>query len=689
MPPVRWVHLPYDLQGFHYPLADYAFLRLRQGHFPLWDPTVYCGMSFVNNVQAALFYPLTWLMFLFSWGRERLSYQAMQDVQIAHVWIAFFLCYLWLRGKRLADLACVLGAGVFAFSGYMCTQMQHYGLVGSYVWMPLALWGIDQAAERRSWAPLWKVAAASALAFLAGYPPSWIVLASAAGVYALAGPWRTKATLGTVTALVFSLLICAVQVLPTLESTALREPEDHFGLGIQSWDMILSYVLPNYFDFGLNLPILTNPFKDYFYVGAPLLLAIPYLFFRRRIRDLLPSLAILAISLVVAANPFDLIWNLIRHSSLLPDIVRSWYFLAGVTLALAPLTAFALDEFLRRKRDVPGWLGPVSVALMAGWTVYELYHWKHQSLAGGWPSAGYIAVTLAIFAAGMFAVRAAEGRKQLWIAIALVLFAGADYKAFGTSKRFDAGAGDAQRFSFVSLPGMADDVYRQLRTDSTFRVLVDNDTGPQSTDLRHLGLTTPQGADPLLTTQFRKVVDTYGHFQTDRIFSVDPENYDALKLFGVKYVISSEYSKQFSKLKDNPHYRFLGSVPTFYRVYEYVDAQPPFSWEGGAGTELERREWEPEIRTLHVRTMSAGKLALHEQFFPGWAATIDGQSAKVEPWGGAFQAVEVPAGEHIVEFRYRSRLLGLGAAISILALAGLGFWIRSTAKSAFDSSFQN
>jgi len=150
-----------------------------------------------------------------------------------------------------------------------------------------------------------------------------------------------------------------------------------------------------------------------------------------------------------------------------------------------------------------------------------------------------------------------------------------------------------------------------------------------------------------------------------------------LKLFGVRYVISSEYSKVYPKLKDNPHYRLLGSVPAFYKVYEYVDAQPPFSWEGSAGAEVTRRAWEPEIRAFQVRAPAEGKLALHEQFFAGWTAMIDGKSAAVESWAGAFQSVTVPAGDHIVEFRYRSRLLGLGAVISVVMLIGLGFWMRA------------
>src|SRR5882762_8204518 len=119
-PLFRRVHIPFDLEGFHYPLADYAFQAIRHGRFPQWDPTNYCGLPFAGNPQVALFYPPTWLMFVFNWGRGRLSYQSVEDLLLAHVWLAFLLCYLWLRHQRaLHPLAATLGAGVFAFSGYM------------------------------------------------------------------------------------------------------------------------------------------------------------------------------------------------------------------------------------------------------------------------------------------------------------------------------------------------------------------------------------------------------------------------------------------------------------------------------------------------------------------------------------------------------------------------------------------
>src|ERR1700736_5307484 len=123
IPPLSRVHIPFDLEGYHYSLADYAFQAIHHGRFPLWDPTNYSGLSFTGNTQAALFYPPTWLMFAGNRGRERLSYQSLEDLALAHVWLAFFLCYIWLRHQqRLHPLASLLGGGVFACSGYMLLQ---------------------------------------------------------------------------------------------------------------------------------------------------------------------------------------------------------------------------------------------------------------------------------------------------------------------------------------------------------------------------------------------------------------------------------------------------------------------------------------------------------------------------------------------------------------------------------------
>jgi hypothetical protein len=269
---------------------------------------------------------------------------------------------------------------------------------------------------------------------------------------------------------------------------------------------------------------------------------------------------------------------------------------------------------------------------------------------------------------------------------ALILFVGIDYKAFGTSKRFNASGGDAPRFSSTSYPGIPNDVYQQLRASEGYRIVMDNDTGYLPNDFRHMGLATPQGFDPMMTRQLRNTIAIYEHFRSDRAFDLDPANETALKLLGVRYVITGEIggepSPLYQQLKGDPHYRLLGAEPTFHRVFEYLDAQPSYSWEDGGPNDLiRRRTWEPESRVFDVRTAAGGQLALHEQLFPGWTATIDGNGVSVEPWMGAFQAVTVPPGTHTVGFRYRSRLLGLGAGISMVALLGLAFWIHFEQRS--------
>jgi len=89
-------------------------------------PYIYCGQSFVGNINAALLYPPTWLMFCkANLGRSSLSYQSLEDLTLAHVWWHSSSATSGCRNKKLAELASILGAAVFAYSGYMLNQLQH------------------------------------------------------------------------------------------------------------------------------------------------------------------------------------------------------------------------------------------------------------------------------------------------------------------------------------------------------------------------------------------------------------------------------------------------------------------------------------------------------------------------------------------------------------------------------------
>jgi hypothetical protein len=667
LPPFRRVHVPYDLQGFHYPLADYAFQSLRHGRFPAWDPTIYCGLSFAGNIQAALFYPLTWLLFAVNFGRQTMSYQSLQDFDFLHVWLAFLLCYVWLSHKRLQKLASVLGAGVFAYSGYMLNQLQHLGLVSGWCWIPLALWGIDQAVEQQHWRPLWKVAVASALCFLAGYPPVWIVFALSTVSYAV---WKWKTALGVIVALGGSLLLAAIQLLPAAEATTMKAFDARYGTGWRNPEAYIAYFVPNYFEFGLHHVPAGHWGGDYLYLGAPAFLGLLALTLRPRWRELLPPVTILAVCLVMATNPFDLVWNTIRHSGLLVQICRDWYFLAGLTLAAAPLATFGLDHLLRQKRrDVPQWIVLSIISLLAVWSLRQMLAWfpLGSDFPTGWKSAVAPAITLALFSLAIFVLPAQRGTLRAVLTAALLLAVGVDYKVFGTGKWFDAAEGSGS-MKFASFPGLDDAVFQQLRADDVHRIVLD-ETAPHPLELRHYGLQSPQGFDPLVTMNYQKLMTATEHIQSPSEIDVDPANKTALRLLGVRYLLTSDGAPIYAHVLSDPDFRLLQPATSFYKVFEFTKARPPYGWVSDAGwSDVRRTRWDPEARDFVVRSETGGRFELDEQFYPGWRATVDGSAVPIERWSEAFQSIQVPPGEHRLAFQFRSSGLRIGALISLLAI---------------------
>jgi len=80
-----------------------------------------------------------------------------------------------------------------------------------------------------------------------------------------------------------------------------------------------------------------------------------------------------------------------------------------------------------------------------------------------------------------------------------------------------------------------------------------------------------------------------------------------------------------------------------------------------------------------------GVLVLADSFYPGWQVSVDGNESKILRANFFFRAVSLPAGEHLVEFRYRPASFTIGLAISLATLCGVVlcsviFSLRKTKK---------
>ncbi len=93
----------------------------------------------------------------------------------------------------------------------------------------------------------------------------------------------------------------------------------------------------------------------------------------------------------------------------------------------------------------------------------------------------------------------------------------------------------------------------------------------------------------------------------------------------------------------------------------------PYARVGSA--ELYRRGSNHQL--VFTDSADPGYLIVTEQWFPGWNATLDGNSVPILKANHAFRAVEIPAGKHTVEFRYLPVPFLLGCLLTVMMVLTL------------------
>src|SRR3954452_22172210 len=104
----KTTHIPWDLTGFHVPLASFVVEAIRHGRFPLWDPYTYAGYPFHADLQAQLFYPPAWLAFALGLFRDDALFYWLEWLVALHLMLAGIGTWLLLR-----RLGCGTAAALF------------------------------------------------------------------------------------------------------------------------------------------------------------------------------------------------------------------------------------------------------------------------------------------------------------------------------------------------------------------------------------------------------------------------------------------------------------------------------------------------------------------------------------------------------------------------------------------------
>jgi hypothetical protein len=201
---------------------------IRSGTIPLWNPYSLGGYPMHAAFATAIFAPLTMLAWVLPIDLAWTLAFVLRPV------LAALGTALFARALGLGHAAALSAGVVFAWCGFQ-VGWAGQAMPDVAIWVPWTMLGVLRVAERQTPARIGLAAVPFALAPLSGHPEvaAYVVLAGAA--YALtwviwprvacSGPvssgrrWlaRGKTTAGLAAAAALSGLLCAIQVLPTIE----------------------------------------------------------------------------------------------------------------------------------------------------------------------------------------------------------------------------------------------------------------------------------------------------------------------------------------------------------------------------------------------------------------------------------------------------------------------------------------
>ena len=724
-----------DIALGHHPWAAVARDQLQDGHLPLWNPYEYGGMSLLGNMQSALFFPLSWLLFL---------------LPLNTAWGIVALLKTLLAGLGAWALARELGAGrygallagtVFMLSAPFTFLLQ-WPLATVFALLPWLLLATAWAARSPGPGPVAAVATAFGLSILAGHPESALIAVSAAGVFFIGllafgreRPGRPLATwLG---GLVLGTAIGAVAVIPFVQAlwpsiTRIEHGAvaDAFSL---PWSSLLQFGVPGIF--GNGEPDVYG-YPQYLYVsgyfGLPaLVLAALALVWRRREAGVLALAATAAVGLLAAYGVPPVSWFLELvppwSDSIFGERVYSVLALAGAVGAGLGLSSLEL-------RPLALWRVPVVVAAAAA------------------------AVGAALLAAQLAGVLEAPGsvkRESVAVTVALLLAAGALIAAAGRLPPWATGAG-ALALAVLSLAGLQNlnvmlpaeqaypatppsiEVLQREARRAPFRLGLIRRPGLSLPLLPNTGA--PYRIEGIEGYDF-PLSERWSDFQTAvlgfrrgkpeaRSFRGAPTRSElaALRMMNTRYWLAPPDTpppvRAFRPVYEGPDATVFydpQALPRAYVVPRALERSEPRTLAALAAGDLDARRTAlvppgtapaPRPATVglqrarvsqlapdHVRVRipagaGGGWLVLANAHSPFWDAEVDGRPVDIQPTNHAAMGVPVEVGTRTVDFRLDRTGFWAGAGISALALlltgalalAGLGQARRGPRQTAITSS---
>ncbi len=666
---------------------------------PSWNPYSFSGTSLVGNIQAAVFYPLNILFFLFEFPVAWTLLIMLEPL------LAGILFYLFLRNRQRSPAASLFGAISWSFSGFSIAWLT-WGTIGHVaLWLPLLLLSIDKILQSKTSivlhsAVVWGVVLVTALVmqFFAGHAQVSLYVFLLSLAYAL---WHLRLTKGNqrvaacwlTGGLSLFVVITSIQWIPllvaTIGSSRVLEAESWTKPGwFLPWQHLVQYIAPDFF----GNPATLNYWGEWNYgefVGyigiIGLVFALVSLLHWKE-KELRFWFIMLAGSLLfllptpIASLPYIL--HLPILSSLQPTRLTM-----VVDFALAILTAYGFDAFLKHKGK-RAWVAMAGIGFLIAllWILVMVQGAAtvDETIKGNWmvtqrnlvvPTMVFVLAVAAII--GHIKVKNATGR--IVIILFLIGLTTVDLLRFGW------------KFTPFTLkeyffPQTAVTTFLQQQQKPFRIVSVDNRMLPPNVSAVY-GIETIEGYDPIVDARYEEFFaalargkpDISRPFGFNRILTAERIDSPLLPLLNVQYILSLTDRKEAYLTKamqegETRVYEDTRALPRAYLVEEVKEIagkqriietlfDPTFNPRTTAIVEkpldvlsspLSSYEsvmiasYNPSSITLSVVTKNPRLLVIANAWNQNWNVTIDDKPANLLRTNYILQGAVVPVGTHRV-----------------------------------------
>ena len=668
-----------DFSAQFHAFARHQARELWQGHWPLWSNGSYGGFPFHADPQAAIYYPPRLLLILFNGPRE-LPFAWLQAEGMIHLWLAGCLTILFTYSLLSQRSASLLAGITFGLSGYLTSYpFLQLAVLETMTWLPLALWLIQRGHQQRHPLKTWLILGlVIALAISAGHPQTALQVGLMVMIYflfrAVQAGWDWL-TIGRYTAVVLLIGLGAsagtwLPVVRYLGYTT-RQSADY---------AFVANGLPFLHLIELWLPHSLTQWAPTYSGLLTLFFALIAWQYRKRSAELrfwsVTTLCGAWLSLGDAGLLFPLLYRLLPFMRLFRQQERWW---GIVAFGLALLSAYGYTHWRKEPHPHPRiqailwWVGGgLLVATVTAWAL-QSFSWSLVARQGG------------IFALSAWLLtqrRWPIGYRSLLLLVLIPLDLGAaTYRSL--DRRVGSSAEHAPTRAWIeTLRKSAERIDSHNIFWSNFGELYQLEDIRGISPLQLKMVSKMDGLPPYRRWQLLAVSHITWSDQptvdlpvtpiapiandvlpetgrTATLWRIDQPHPRAWMVYETE-VLAEEAGWQRLGERDFDPYR-TAILTTPLATLLHAPSEPP------QVTVVEKRAGRLSVE---VESAEKGLLILSEWAYPGWKATLDGQSVPLFTANNSLQAVIVPAGNHLITTRYAPVLDKVAQAISALTIVG-------------------